>query len=148
MWTLQITCHYSRLTGLPTQSKKRGRRRTTNPVEDAAIESYGRMYRTSSSTVITAKVNDSGELHNPVRRTLVKRRLTERGARSVKAVKDVLQQHHKEARVMWATQMRAKIKADPALVNLLLFSDEVRFELSEIQGKVRCAEQNLCCRRY
>ena len=146
MLTLQITRHYSRITGLPTQPKRRGRRRTTNPVEDAAIEGYGRMYRTSSSTAITAKANDS--VHDPVRRTLVKRRLTERGARSVKVVKDALQPHHKKGKVIWATQMRAKIEADPALVNLLLSSDEVRFELNEIQGKAPCAVQNLCCGGY
>ena len=142
-WADRVLLNYSSETFRPLIANKRGVKRKTSTEEDEMIVQVGRKLFRDPVWKVLAELNRPDQTpEKPLVKATVSSRtiarpLKEAGARTVKAVKDELTEHHKQARIEWANIRLGDVLINPTYFRYVLFSDEVRFNLDPVTSMVR-----------
>jgi len=127
----------NRETGVPTPRARPGRPRKTTEREDRSLSATCRNGRTKSANTLRAEWLRF--TNTPVSRMLVNLRLIRAGYFARRPLKKpLLLQRHRQARMDWA---RNHLRWRPGHWKHVIFSDESRFLLYRIDGRIRVRRQ-------
>mgnify|MGYP001546042603 CR=1 FL=1 len=123
-----------RETGGYKDRPRSGRPRATTPREDRRVTSIALRTRFTTVKKITTSVNNARVGNQRVSQATVRRRLHAAGIRGRKPAKRIiLRDHHKRARLAWATTHSRWTLSQWTNV---LFTDESRFSLYHSHGRI------------